>query len=472
MVARVRRQAEPEVLRAEDAWAPGAREARAVVAVAGVVDVRGLPAAVARLTRERPFATDVGLAVLLAALTVPGGLQVDYDGVDRGGTLPLLLAVVASLALALRRHAPLAVLAVTLLCADAAELLGGQSDGGGLAALVAVYTVAAWCDSRRALLGLAVALVSAVLVTALLPGVRDPVDDVPVVLLLLAVALAHVVPWLVGRVVRIRRAYTLELEERARRLEHEREQRAERAVLDERVRIARELHDVVGHHLSVVAVQGAVARRALDRSGDVRTAASALQVVEETTRAALVELRHVVGVLRAERPAQDDPAGSPPPGTGDPGPPAVVVPAPQPDLDRLDDLLEAARGRGLDVVRTEAGSPRPLPAGTALAAYRVVQESLTNAARHARGAQVRVRLAWRPDALAVEVVDSGAGACASTGAGGPGALGDDGAPAGAHGLAGMRERVASLGGRLVAGPSPTGSGWEVRAELPLDGSTR
>jgi signal transduction histidine kinase len=209
-------------------------------------------------------------------------------------------------------------------------------------------------------------------------------------------------------------------------------ERARRVVLEERTRIARELHDVVAHHMSVIAIQAEAAPyrvpdppSELTKSfADIR--ANALQ--------ALGELRRILGVLRAER---DDGRA-----------------APQPTLDRLGELVAGVRGAGVAVQTTVAGTPRPLPAGVELSAYRIVQEALSNAIRHAPGSDVRVQIAYAPAALRLRVVNGPPQAAASTPQG-PG-----------HGLLGMRERAAMLGGELTAAPT-SGGGYAVTAVLPL-----
>jgi signal transduction histidine kinase len=212
-------------------------------------------------------------------------------------------------------------------------------------------------------------------------------------------------------------------------------ERARRMLLEERTRIARELHDVVAHHMSVIAIQAEAAPyrvpdppAELTRSfGDIR--ANALQ--------ALAELRRVLGVLRAERDVEEGSEA-----------------APQPSLDRLGELVAGVRGAGLAVETAVAGTPRPLPVGVELSAYRIVQEALSNAMRHASGSQVRVEIVYAPAALRLCVVNGPPRAAAST------------PPGPGHGLLGMRERAAMLGGDLTAGPTAEG-GYAVAAMLPL-----
>jgi signal transduction histidine kinase len=221
-----------------------------------------------------------------------------------------------------------------------------------------------------------------------------------------------------------------EAKERAVRAEQERVERARLAVADERTRIARELHDVVGHSVSVMTVQASAARRLL-RPHQVKER-EALLVVEQTGREALAEMRKMVGVLRRPEEA-----------------PAL---APQPSLEHLDKLIAHTQERGLPVELRIEGEPEPLPAGVDLTAYRLVQEGLTNAIKHARAEHAQVVVRYGEGHVEVTVTDDGAGG------------GDGGS--GGHGLVGMRERVSVYGGELEAGPQ-AGGGFRLRARLPI-----
>ncbi|MFF1378456.1 sensor histidine kinase [Streptomyces sp. NPDC058308] len=215
------------------------------------------------------------------------------------------------------------------------------------------------------------------------------------------------------------------------------EERARRTLLEERSRIARELHDVVAHHMSVISIQAQVAPHLVkDPPDELR---ENLEGIRENALEALTELRRVLGVLRAENP--DAPEAAPQ--------------APLPTLDRLDGLLDNARAAGLSVHRESTGEPRPLPPGVDLSAYRIVQEALSNAIRHAPGSTVRIELAYARGGLRVRVTDSGARSKAPP------------SPGAGHGLLGMRERAAMLGGDLATGPTPDG-GYEVSAFLPAN----
>jgi signal transduction histidine kinase len=222
-----------------------------------------------------------------------------------------------------------------------------------------------------------------------------------------------------------------EAKERATQAEREREEQARLAVSDERARIARELHDVVGHSVSVMTVQASAVRRLVDE--DQEQIRAALQVVEDTGREALAEMRRMVGVLRRPEEA-----------------PAL---APQPSLESLDKLVEHARESGLPVDLRIEGEPAPLPAGVDLTVYRLVQEGLTNAIKHSRAQRAEVVVRYSDGHVELTVSDDGLG----------GGSGDKGG----HGLVGMRERVSVYGGELEAGPRPEG-GYRLRVKLPVE----
>lgn len=239
--------------------------------------------------------------------------------------------------------------------------------------------------------------------------------------------------WLTGFVLSRRAEHTLELQELAHQLRQEREEDARAAVLEERARIARELHDVVAHSVSVMVVQAGGVRRLLrDDQGRER---EALLVVEQIGRSALTEMRRMLGVLRTEGEAQT---------------PAL---APQPGLAYLDRLVDQVRQAGLEVAVHVEGEPVPMPQGVDLSAYRIVQEGLTNALKHAGRAHADVTVRYGDSRVELEVADDGAGAAAGDGMG--------------HGLVGMQERVALYGGTLEAGPR-AGGGYVLRAVLPWD----
>jgi len=278
-------------------------------------------------------------------------------------------------------------------------------------------------DTRQAFAGLAILLVAGGVVTHNDPA--QTLDD------WFGVALLFSVLWLVGFGVGRKLREAEDAKERAARLEREREERAREAVAEERARLARELHDVVGHSVSVMTVQASAVRRLLLPEQEKER--EALEVVEQTGRQALAEMRRLVGVLRRPEEA-----------------PAL---APQPSLEHLDKLVAHVRESGLPVELIVEGEAVPLPAGLDLTAYRLVQEGLTNALKHARADEAQVIVRYGDGEIEVEVADNGTG-------------GGDGA-GGGHGLVGMRERVAVYGGELEASPRPEG-GFRLRAILPVE----
>jgi signal transduction histidine kinase len=268
--------------------------------------------------------------------------------------------------------------------------------------------------------------VAAILVVIL----RDPNGSAGDFVLVCAIA---AIAWLIGFAFYERSRRTVELTERAERAERARESEARAAAAEERARIAREMHDVVAHSLSVMVVQAEAAEAMLDSAPD--RARRPLAAVQETGRGALGELRRMLGVLRE---------------VADEGPAL----APQPGLSGLDELVRQVREAGLPVSVRVEGEPRPLPPGIDLSAYRIVQEGLTNALKHAGPASAEVVVRYGPRELELEVRDDGRGRGSGSNGGG-------------HGLLGMRERVALYGGELAAGPRP-GGGFALTARLPLE----
>ncbi|MFI5836144.1 sensor histidine kinase [Micromonospora sp. NPDC051300] len=347
----------------------------------------------------------------------------------------LLLVFVLCAPLVLRRRYPLTVLWVTMAAASLVLVTGGERQPNVypcvvLACLVAVYSAAAHTPYRSA--ALATVAVAALLVAVLREwmSVTVPGEYLPFVLSAPLVAAAG------GHHVWRRRAG-----EDRRRLDAEaraREAALREAVAGERARIARELHDVVTHHVSVMVIQAGAARSVLATTpGQAR---EALLAVEATGRSALTELRHVMGLL----------SGSSPDGPEDP----------QPGIEGLPALVGRMDGVGVPVRLTVSGDPRPLSPGVGLAAYRVVQEALTNVVRHAPGAVAAVTVEYSPEALRIEVRDEGPTE--------PVAAGPAGA-AGGRGLIGLRERLAVYGGTLRAGAEP-GAGFRVEASIPWEAS--
>jgi signal transduction histidine kinase len=358
----------------------------------------------------------------------------------RGSAAAVLIVLFMIVPVAFRRRAPIAAFAIAVV-AGAWQVLGlsvhtagSQSPGplpSDLALLVLLYTVAAYRPRRYSILALLTCIggsLIAVLVWSPMPQVGVAERLFLSGFLFGGISLAC---WILGDSMRYRRGYYAALEERAARLEAERHAEAKIAAAAERARIARELHDIVAHHVSVMVVQADGAGYVLH--SDPGRAASALAAVSATGRQALTELRRLLGVLRSD------------------GEQAAL--APVPGLGELRELLEQSRAAGLEVSYTLTGVPRELPDGAELAAYRVVQESLTNTRKHAGlAATSAVTLQYEPDGLVVAVTDDGMAV-------------PTGEPGG-HGLAGMRERVAVYGGTVTAGPLP-GGGFGVRAWLPF-----
>lgn len=330
---------------------------------------------------------------------------------------PLVLIAAACIPIVWRRRAPIGTLALTAVAAIAYPLAGFIDGLPGFALVVTAYTAAAHRD-RGLVLAAALPIALAGALATLLVN-SDPVGTTE---LLVGLFLLVGTPFLFGRIAFNRR----------RRIQRDLERAARDAVVGERVRISRELHDVVAHAMGVMVVQAGAARMILD--SDLPGAAVALQRIEDTGRTGLVEMRRLVGILETEEEA--------------------AALAPQPGLEQLEELLETMRETGLPVEAKMEGTPRNLPPGVDLTAYRVVQEALTNALKHAGPARARVVLRFDDDALEVEVADDGFGP-PTAGTHPPG-----------RGLIGMRERVALFGGSLETGARP-GGGFVVRARIPL-----
>jgi signal transduction histidine kinase len=349
-------------------------------------------------------------------------------------TLNILALAAVTAPLVWRRRHPLAVLGAILAVAtvQAAALTDASVfTSTFLVLLLGAYSVGAYTEAGRALLGLLglFALVSMVnLLAAESMGVSDYVWPAAVALFC----------WLAGRATRHRARLAEELHEAAVRAEEDREAHRHAAVAGERRRVAREMHDIVAHSISVMVVQAGGARRILER--DPQRAAEAAARIEQTGRDALAEMRRLLGVLRPEerRPERE----------------------PQPGMAGLEALVERARGAGLPVALRVDGERPDVSQGLDLAAYRIVQEALTNALRHAGGAPAEVLVRYGPDVIELEVADRGRGPAGPPATGG----GDDRLVG--HGLVGMRERAQLYGGELHAGPR-AGGGFAVRARLPV-----
>jgi signal transduction histidine kinase len=411
--------------------------------------------------RAHPGVCDAGLAAVVLGAVLGSMYAGPHAHSYHPGPVAAALAVLACACLVLRRSRPLTVLAITC-AATVADVVaeGGHGRGTvGTSVIVALFTVAARTDRSTTWRVGALTCAGLTVVTVLFGARPWYSGDNFAMFAWTGLAAAA------GDSVRSRRAYVTAIEERAERAERTREEEAKRRVTEERMRIARELHDVVAHHIALVNVQAGVAAHIMDTRPD--QAKQALAHVREASRSALDELRATVGLLRQ---------------SGDPEAPME----PAPGLGVLDQLIDGFRRAGLPVRVAVTGSgpvpggaagpggaapacrpgggpgdtavpdAGPLPAGVDLTAYRVIQESLTNVHKHAgSGARAEVRIARGRDAVEVTVLDDGRGAPA-------------GGPVG-HGLIGMRERTAALGGTCEAGPGPDG-GFRVHARLPLGAS--
>ncbi|MER7111964.1 sensor histidine kinase [Streptomyces sp. NPDC000229] len=350
------------------------------------------------------------------------------------------IVVLLCLTLALRRRAPEKMLVLCAALGVAQLALDIEINPADFAMLVVIYTVGAQSDGPRWASRLA--LVGGVC-AAPLAQVRWPEENVSTagkIFFTVVMTVPFVLAWVLGDSMRTRRAYFAQLEERASRLEREREAQAKVAVAAERARIARELHDVVAHNVSVMVVQADGAAYVLDTSPD--QARQALDTISTTGRQALAEMRRLLGILR----------------TGEPQDSEDYVP--QPDVQQIEELVEQVRAAGLTVDFKVEGTARPLPSGVELTAYRIVQEALTNTRKHGGpDAGASVRLVYFDDGLGLLVEDDGRGAAHEL-------YEDGGADGRGHGLIGMRERVGMVGGTLDAGPRP-GGGFRISALLPL-----
>ena len=364
---------------------------------------------------------DALLAAALGALSIIGLLTVDAEAISPShrdaDALGVLLTIGVWTAVAVRRRWPEATTWVVAALIMPFWVLDYVDVGTTIGVLIAIYTLAAHVDRPRSLqVGV---VVGVALVAVMVSGVVAEHEDLPAIAVVGNVII-FATAWTVGDSVRSRRAYLAEVEARAEAAERDREQAAERAVQEERVRIARELHDVVAHSVSVMVVQAAAARRVLDR-GDAACTAEALRTIETTGRNALDELRRLLGVLRED---QGQASTSPQPTAGD-----VAA------------LVDQCREAGLDVSLAVTGSPAELPAGVGLTVYRVVQEALTNVVKHAGVSQASVHLSPdRPGFVRMTVADCGGGFDPA------GSQHGGGATSGGFGLFSIRERLGLLGG--------------------------
>ncbi|HMN98187.1 MAG TPA: histidine kinase [Miltoncostaeaceae bacterium] len=366
---------------------------------------------------DRRAILDAALAAGLVVVLVAQVLTLDVAPGEKAGVCVWAAALLVPLAL--RRRVPVTLLALVVAGGVMGSLLPKavtDVEAVGPIVLLAVYTAAAHTSGRRTV---AAGALTATLAVGALVGDPDGVYLGGIIFF----ALLFGGPWVAGRVVRRRR-------ESERRIAGERDA-AQAAIAAERARIARELHDVVAHAISVIVLQARGGRALLDE--DPEETRGALDTIERTGQQALVEMRRLVGLLR-----EDD---------------GTLALAPQPGLGRIDALVGDVRDAGLPVQVRVEGAPVALPPGVDLSAFRIVQEALTNALKHAGPARALVVLRYEDDGIVIDVTDDGGGDAP------PG----DGS---GHGLAGIRERVALFGGELEAGPGH-GGGFAVRARLPF-----
>jgi signal transduction histidine kinase len=393
-----------------------------------------------------PRIQDAAIALGVALLGLGSGLGMGRTG---GHLPPAATAELTAMGLVLypRRRFPGAVIAVTAALVAALAFMRTSLEAAFIAVLVASYSAAVYGNRRltRILLVAAVAAVLGIGIQDAFGADRWLRAHYPIPTILAAAG-----AWLVGLMVRkqfdARAEHIAVLAERAELMAARQEESERRATLAERLRIARELHDIVAHHISVVVIQAQGAQRMADK--DPARAKSAMADVERTGRTALGEMRHLLGLLRSGEPgaATPDNAYVPPLGLAD-----------------VDDLAERLRRAGLEITIVRRGEPTDVPDDVGLTVYRIIQEALTNVLKHAGPAVATVELALihaqGADQLGVTVTDDGRGASAAL----------DTPPGAGRGTAGMRERVAALGGKLSVGPQP-GGGFRVHATIPLGGS--
>ena len=383
-------------------------------------------AAVRDAFRRHPWWADSLLALFLMFIAVGEAFDAHNAHRPNASLVAVFIAPLTTAPIALRRYRPLETLAVTVVAETVLLIFSSQGELP-FGVVVALYTVASRCErpvSIRAAAWTAPPIAFGVLIN----NGPNPGKVIPE-LALFAIA------WVIGENLRTRRAYLAELEARAARLEREREEKAERAAVEERTRIARELHDVIAHNVSVMVVQASAGEDVFD--SDPGRAREALAAVAATGRDALGELRRLLGVIRL-------------------GDQEALSYAPQPGIGGLGGLVDQVRDTGLAVELSVDGEARELPEATSLCVYRIVQEALTNSLKHAAATRAWVSLRYDPDELTVLVSDDGRGVTDAAVNGG----------AGGHGLIGMRERVALFGGEMQAGPSAKG-GYCVTARLPV-----
>jgi signal transduction histidine kinase len=385
-----------------------------------------------RALHLRAYWPDGLIAVVLTSLALGvAALNNSRSGVRSLDVLAIVLLLGQTLPVAVRRRHPTRVLCITGLAILAYSAFNYPISSGSTGVLISTYNVAAHTPRRTAILGalyVAVGMGLTLINSAAQTGITSDV--------VIADYGIFGTAWIIGDWVRVRREYVTELEAKAAGREREREEQARLAIAEERSRIARELHDVVAHNVSVMVVQATAAKRVLE--ADPTAAHEALGSIETSGRIALTEMRRMLGVLRSE----DRPEAL----------------EPQPGIGQIERLAAQVRDAGLDVDLEIQGWPRMLSRGADLTAYRIVQEALTNTLKHAGQARAWVTLTYGDHELQIDVRDNGRGALAGLKGSGAG-----------QGLVGMHERALLYGGSLEVGPMMSG-GWRVLASLPVEDS--
>jgi signal transduction histidine kinase len=374
-----------------------------------------------------PIADALLAAAVTAMVLVDLSSPTDATGVRPTDPLAVLLSLLQTLPLAFRRRAPLICFILTLVGVCAYYPLGYEVTDGTLATFIGVYTVAAYEDRRKSLLGLGLLAFGMTWYWLTRAEPFDPTTPI-------WIGILGLLSWGLGEYVKTRRAYTAQVEALAERLDRARALEARQAAWQERARLARELHDVIGHTVNVMVIQAGAGRRTL--ASDRELAERAFQTIESTGREALEELDRLLGILRTE---EDDEPELPP----------------QPGLEQLRTLAGRFEDAGLPVEITVEGDQVPLPRSLDQSAYRIIQEALTNALRHADDTIAHVAVRYQADRLELEVANDGHGNRRPPDHEG-----------GGRGLIGIQERVALFGGELDAGPR-AGGGFVVRCRLPL-----
>jgi signal transduction histidine kinase len=377
-----------------------------------------------RFRDVNPWVLDACIGTLftgvgLAALFTTTSRTIEYHDVD---ALGVLLVLACSVPYYFRRQATFAVLLVSFVALCTLAIVGYPANAESQFLLVGMYTLGSHATGRGRILGVVAVVIGLVVVA--IAGIPDASTSS-----LVQTGAIYLASYFFGSTVRNRRLYLGELEARAAELERERDEEAKRAVAEERLRIAQELHDVVAHSMGVIAVQAGVGAHVIDQ--DPAEAKRSLEAIAGTSRSTLTEIRRLLGVLRDDGKAAYQPA---------------------PGLADLGHLVADLGDAGLRVTIEVEGAADGVPPGVDLTAYRIVQEALTNVLKHAGPAQATVTITYEPDAVGLRITDDGRGVNGSPSEGG-------------HGLLGMRERVGVYGGSLSAGPR-TGGGFAVVAALP------